>query len=83
MDKWIKTVGRKQENTEKVRKFGFKISAQNSSLPSLQSAYCVWLNAAPDWNFSIRFLATYSREVGEQNIKELEAAGNRRGPKTT
>ena len=70
-DGWKKT--RKYRKSEK---FGFKISAQNSSLPSLQSAYCIWLNAAPDWNFSIRFLATYSREVGEQNIKELEAAGS-------
>merc|ERR1711989_252373 len=42
-DEWKKT--RKYRKSEK---FGFRISAQNSSLRSLQPVYCVWLNAAPD-----------------------------------
>ena len=52
-DGWKKT--RKYRKSEK---FGFKISARNSFLPSLQSAYCVWLNAAPDTYNGAKILAT-------------------------
>ena len=38
---------KKTRKYRKSEKFGYKISAQNSSLPALQICDCVWLNAAP------------------------------------